>query len=98
MGLQPERVYVVTCRYAPDAAQRRAPVRETHLARIEELMRQGVVLEAGAFADLSASFLMVRAPDEAAVRALLAPDVYFSTGVWTGEVEIRALDRLVARS
>jgi len=45
------------------------------------------VIEAGAFADVSASIILLRAADEAAALELCRDDVYMRNGVW---VEIRA--------
>lgn len=89
-----ERIFVVVGRYASDAAARRGAVRSAHLARIAELAAGGIVLEAGAFADLSSSLILVRAADEATARALFADDVYLEAGVWTA-VEVRPFDRVV---
>jgi len=71
-----EPVWFVEATYAPDAAETRVPFRAQHLARLLELEDAGVVIEAGAFVDVSASILLVR-----------AADVYMRNGVW---VELRA--------
>ncbi len=59
-----------------------------------ELRDRGVVLEAGGYADMSASLVIVRVPDEAAALALARDDAYLRSGVWS-EVRIRALGRVV---
>ena len=82
-----EPVWLVEATYAPDAAETRGPVRPRHLARIAELKTAGVVIEAGAFTDMSASVLMVRADTEAEALEICRQDVYMQTGVW---VELRA--------
>ena len=56
-----ETVYVIEGTYAPDAAETRVPVRAEHVARMLELRDRGVVLEAGGFADMTASIMLVRA-------------------------------------
>jgi hypothetical protein len=83
-GVAIETVWAIEADYAPDAIERRAPVRAAHLARIAELQRQGTIIAAGAFADASGSLILARLPDEAAARALVEGDVYWSAGVWTG--------------
>ncbi|HVM19277.1 MAG TPA: YciI family protein [Egibacteraceae bacterium] len=89
-----EPVFVVEPTYAPDAAERREPIRPQHLARVEELTRQGRLLVAGAYADMSASLLVLRVEDEAAAVALVHEDVYWREGVWT-DVAVRRLNRVV---
>jgi uncharacterized protein YciI len=82
-----EPVWFVEATYAPDAAETRVPFRAQHLARLLELEDAGVVIEAGAFVDVSASILLVRAADETAALELFRDDVYMRNGVW---VELRA--------
>ncbi len=82
-----ESIWFVEATYAPDAAESRAPFRAAHLARMVELKEAGVIVEAGAFVDVSASILLVRAGSEDAAVAICREDVYMKNGVW---VEIRA--------
>ena len=86
-GVSIERIFVGECNYASDAAARRPPVRAEHLARVAEGMHMGRVVAAGGLEDLSRSFLLLRADDEAAARAWAQADVYIRSGVWTS-VEI----------
>src|SRR3954452_6272704 len=85
-GLSIEPVFVIEATYAPDAAETRPRVRPQHLGRIAELMAQGIVIEAGGYADLSASLVMLRAVDEEAALAIARDDIYMREGVW---VELR---------
>jgi uncharacterized protein YciI len=82
-----ESVWVIEATYAPDAAETRVPYRAEHLARAALLKRQGVILEVGAYADLSSSLLMVRAASEDEALAIAREDPYIREGVW---VELRA--------
>ena len=82
-----EPIWFVEATYAPDAAETRVTFRAQHLARLVELVEAGIVIEAGAFADVSASIILLRAADEAAALELCRDDVYMRNGVW---VEIRA--------
>ena len=75
-----EHVWLVKATCAPDAAETRVPFRPAHLARIAELARAGVVVEAGAFADVSASILIVRAADDAAAVAIARTTSTSGTG------------------
>jgi uncharacterized protein YciI len=89
-----ELVWFVEATYAPDAAETRVPFRPQHLARLLELKDAGVVIEAGAFPDVSASILIVRAADEAAALELCRDDVYMRNGVWV-ELRARAFGRVI---
>jgi uncharacterized protein len=82
-----ELLWLVEATYAPDAAETRVPFRAEHIARLRELKRQGIVVEAGAFADVSATLVLVRAADEEAALDVCRDDVYLRNGVW---VELRA--------
>ena len=82
-----EPVWLIEATYAPDAAETRLPFRARHLARLGELKDAGVVIEAGAFVDVSATIMIVRAEDEAAALDIARGDIYMANGVW---VEIRA--------
>ena len=98
-GLPPtvriENTWLVEATYAPDAAETRVPFRAEHLRRCAELKAQGVIVEVGAFADVSASVLILRAADEAAALAMVRDDVYMRNGVWV-EVRARAFGRVVS--
>jgi uncharacterized protein YciI len=93
-GLAIERIWVVEAAYGPDATERRPAVRAQHLARIAELRESGTIVEAGAFADMSTSLILLRAPSEEAALAVVRADIYFRTQVWTG-FRIRALGRVL---
>ena len=82
-----EPTWLIEATYAPDAAETRVPFRGRHLARLAELMDAGIVLAAGAFADVSASIIVVRAADEQAALDIARNDIYMANGVW---VEVRA--------
>jgi uncharacterized protein YciI len=82
-----ESAWLVQATYAPDAAETRVPFRARHLARIATLKAEGTVIIAGAYTDVSASVLLLRAADEAAAIEIARQDVYMQNGVW---VELRA--------
>jgi uncharacterized protein len=88
-----EPVWLVEATYAPDAVETRVPFRAEHIARLQELKRQGVVIEAGAFADVSATIILLRAADEATAVDLCRQDVYLRNGVWVA-VRARAFGRV----
>ena len=82
-----EPTWLIEATYAPDAAETRVPFRGRHLARLVELMDAGIVVAAGAYADVSASIVVVRAADEGAALEIARNDIYMANGVW---VEVRA--------
>jgi len=88
-----EPVWLVEATYAPDAAETRVPFRAEHIARLRDLKRQGIVVEAGAFADVSATIVIVRAPNEQAALDVCRADVYLRNGVWV-ELRARAFGRV----
>jgi uncharacterized protein len=86
-GVAIEPVWFIEATYAPDAAETRKPFRAEHLARLIQLRDEGIVVEAGAFPDVSASVVLLRAASEAEALAICRDDVYLRNGVW---VELRA--------
>ena len=82
-----EAVWLIEATYAPDAAETRVPFRAEHLARVAALKASGVIVEIGAFLDVSSSIAIVRAESEAAALDLMRADVYVTNGIW---VELRA--------
>jgi uncharacterized protein YciI len=93
VGLAVEQVWVVEATYGPDAVERRPAVRAEHLGRIAQLRAAGTIVEAGAYADMSASLLLLRVPTEAAALAVVRADVYFRSGIWTA-FRVRAFGRV----
>lgn len=92
-----EQIWLVEATYAPDAAETRVPFRAAHLARLLELKDAGVVVEAGAFTDVSASIVLVRAESEEAALAVCRDDIYMRNGVWV-EIRARPFGRVVRGS
>jgi uncharacterized protein YciI len=81
-GVEIEQVWTIEADFAPDGAERRRPVRHAHLANLARLMREGVVVVAGAVGNVESAFILVRAADEAAARDLAEHDVYWTSGAW----------------
>lgn len=88
-----EPIWLVEATYAPDAAETRVPFRAEHVARLRALKRHGILVEAGAFLDVSATILLLRAADEQAALDLCRDDVYLRNGVWI-ELRARAFGRV----
>lgn len=89
-----EQVWAVEATYAPDAAERRPEFRAEHLGRIVELKAAGTLIEAGAYADVSASLLLVRGDTEQQALDLCRADVYHREGIWTA-LRARPFGRIV---
>ena len=94
---QLETVWLIEATYAPDAAETRVPFRAAHLARAAELKRAGVIVEIGAFLDVSSSIVLIRAESAAAALAIAAGDVYMANGIWV-ELRARPFGRLTEAS
>ena len=77
-----EQVWAIEADFAADGEARRRDVRHAHLANLARLMREGVVIVAGAVGNVESAFILVRVADEAAARDLAEHDVYWTSGAW----------------
>ena len=96
-GVGVEQVWVLEATYVPDGAAARVPFRAEHLARIARLKREGTVIEAGAYMDVSSSIILMRADSEDAVRAIARQDPYVREGVWV-ELRVKPFGRVVVHA
>ena len=96
-GLAIEQIWVVEAEYAADAAERRPAVRFEHLTRAAELRSAGILVEVGAYKDMSGSLILIRAATEEKALEIARADVYYRSGVWTS-LRARALGRLVGQA
>jgi uncharacterized protein YciI len=96
-GVAIETLYIVEATYAPDAAETRRAVRGEHLARVMEMRRSGVLLEAGGFADFTCALLLFRTASAEEALAICREDVYTRSGVWV-ELRARPWARVVAEA
>ena len=92
-GIIIEPICVIEATYAPDAAERRPAYRPEHVSRLAALRDDGIVIEAGAFTDLSGALILVRVADETAARELAATDVYARSGIWV-DFRVRPFGRV----
>jgi uncharacterized protein YciI len=90
-----EPMWFVEATYAPDGAETRTPFRDEHLTEVARRLKAGIYVDVGAFSDVSASVVLVRARDEAEAIAIVADDVYMRNGVWV-EVRARPFGRVTA--
>ncbi len=86
--------FVVEPTYVEGAADKRGPFRQEHLERVGKLQREGVMLVAGAFEDMSASLLVLDVSSEEAAAAIVESDAYWHNGIWT-DYSMRKLNRVV---
>lgn len=92
--VQMESVFLVEATFTGDADERRRPYRATHLRRLADLKRRGVIIEGGAFLDaLSTSLMLIRAASAAEARQVAEDDIYVSAGVWEN-VQVRPFGRI----
>ena len=81
-GVSIEPVFLVEAPYTAEAAERRPPLRPQHVGRIAQLIRDGIVIEAGGATDFSKAVLLVRAASAEEAISLIEADVYTAGGVW----------------
>ncbi len=78
------RYHVLFYDYVPDAAQRRAPYREDHLALVRRFHEDGRLFMAGAVGDPPTGGLLVFAgEDPAPAEEFVAADPYVEGGIVT---------------
>ncbi len=82
-----EPVWLVEATYAPDGAETRTLFRAEHVRAAAARIAAGTYVEVGAYADVSASIILVRAASEEEALRIVGDDVYLRNGVW---VELRA--------
>jgi len=82
-GVAIQPVFAIEAEYAPDAGERRRLFRATHLADIAQARRNGVIVAAGGYADMSGSLILAHVPDETAAQALVEGDIYWRNRIWS---------------
>lgn len=80
-------VWLVEATYERDGAESRKPFRAEHIATAGARLASGQYAMVGAYEDVSASIVIVRAETETEALAIVGDDVYLRNGVW---VELRA--------
>ena len=87
-------LYVIIGHDAPDAREKRPPVRPAHLAHLDPLARAGRIRLAGPFLDRTGSLIVVEAASLAEVWALVAGDPYVTEGVFN-RVEVKPFQQVL---
>ena len=79
--------FVLWGTYCADVLEKRAPFRDEHLARLQQLKDAGSLVTLGPTTDLGRVFGIFEGESAEAVEALVKADVYWREGIWTS-VEI----------
>ena len=78
--------FVVYAHDYPDALDSRLAVRERHLEGVRRMKSEGSFVLGGALLDdaggMVGSMMLMEFPDETAVRAWLADEIYMTARVW----------------
>lgn len=78
------KTFAVFTHFVENAAEKRAPHREAHLAHLRELHEKGALLMGGALQNpMDSGLLIFRAESAEEIEAALANDSYAKNGIWT---------------
>jgi hypothetical protein len=75
--------FVLWGTYCDDVLEKRAPYRDEHLARLQQLKDAGSLITLGPTTDLRRVFGIFEGESADAVEALVKADVYWREGIWT---------------
>ena len=75
--------FVLWGTYCADALVKRSPYRDEHLARLQALKEQGILVTLGPTEGSTHVFGIFEADDIAVVRNLVEDDIYWKQGIWT---------------
>ena len=75
--------FVLWGTYCADALVKRAPFRDEHLARLQDLKEQGTLVTLGPTEGSTHVFGIFEANDVSVVRKLVEDDIYWKHGIWT---------------
>ena len=75
--------FVLWGTYCADALVKRAPYRDEHLARLQALKEQGILITLGPTEGSTHVFGIFEADDIAVVRNLVEDDIHWKQGIWT---------------
>ena len=75
--------FVLWGTYCENALEKRAPYREEHLAGLQRLKDDGILVTLGPTEGSTHVFGIFEGTDIAQIRDLLEQDVYWREGIWT---------------
>ena len=75
--------FVLWGTYCADALVKRAPYRDEHLARLQDLKEQGTHVTLGPTEGSTHVFGIFEANAVSVVRKLVEDDIYWKQGIWT---------------
>ena len=76
--------FVLWGTYCEDALQKRTPFREEHLARLNSLKQEGLLITLGPTEDSTHVFGIFEAESLSIVQDLVRSDIYWKQGIWNG--------------
>ena len=77
-------LFVIICYDAENSSETRPIYREEHLKRLEKLDREGKLILAGPFTDVSGSLIIIDADDIESAKDFAKTDPFYLNGVYTG--------------
>lgn len=75
--------YILFYTYVKDVAERRAPLREGHLALLGKFKNEGKLVMAGAWNPLDGAALVFKGADQSVVDEFIKADPYIANGLVT---------------
>ena len=77
------KTFVALMEFAPDAMERRAPLREEHLGRFRARMKAGGIVAAGPWAEAyDGALIIFRSESHDEVEGWIQADPYYREGLW----------------
>ena len=75
--------FVLWGTYCPNALEKRTPFREQHLAELQQLKEQGVLLTLGPTEGSTHVFGLFEAESREEVEGPIKSNIYWREGIWT---------------
>lgn len=75
--------YVVIGVYCEGAEEKRKPLREGHMKRLQAFKDEGRIVTLGPTKDFTKLFAVLDAETEAEAREVIEGDPYWTEGIWT---------------
>lgn len=75
--------FVLWGTYCANALERRTPYRQEHLAELQQLQDEGILITLGPTEGSTHVFGIFEAADQATVEERLKANIYWRQGIWT---------------
>ncbi|MDH4129687.1 MAG: YciI family protein [Spirochaetota bacterium] len=76
-------LFVIICKDAKNSSETRPIYRKEHLARLEKLDKEGKLILAGPFTDMSGSLIIIDAENIESAQKFAENDPFYLNGVYT---------------